>query len=69
MPPESCVDTEEIEYRCPYREICEAKANCFVVATPQPLQKSDILNVRCRLRGGKKIPVYAYVARMWNLTE
>ena len=63
MPPE--VDFkkgDEIEYRCPYNSKCPAGANCFVIATPEPLQEREILNVKCRLCGNQKIPVYAGLA-------
>lgn len=64
MPPATVLAEEEIEYRCPYISRCETGANCFAVATPEPLQDSDILNVKCRLLGGKKLPVYARAARV-----
>lgn len=64
MPPATVLAEEEIEYRCPYISRCETGANCFAVATPEPLQDSDILNVKCRLLGGKKLPIYARAARV-----
>ena len=62
MPPETLLEMSEIEYRCPYRRLCPTGANCFVVATPAPLEDKDILYIRCRL-AGQKIPIYANVAR------
>ncbi len=59
MPPESLLRETEIEYRCPYSPKCPAGANCFVTATPEPLQSKDVLNVKCRLLGNRKIPIYA----------
>ena len=53
---------DEIEYRCPYIPKCPAKANCFAVGTPEPLQEKEILNIKCRLGGNRKIPVYAGLA-------
>jgi hypothetical protein len=40
-----------------------AGAKCFVAATPEPLQENDILNVKCRLCGNKKIPIYAVAVK------
>lgn len=60
MPPEEDFEKgDKIEYRCPYSSKCPAGARCFSVATPKPLQASDILNVKCRLFGSRKIPFYA----------
>lgn len=60
MPPEADFEKgDEIEYRCPYIPKCPAKANCFVVGTPKPLQEKEVLNIKCRLCGNRKIPVYA----------
>ena len=52
----------EYEYRCPFHSKCPAKAYCFIVSTPVPLQDGDILNVRCRCCGNDKISVYAKYA-------
>lgn len=65
MPSEEFIGTD-IEYRCPYRTKCCTKAKCFAAATPEPLQEDAILNVSCRLMGGKKIPVFASAARVYN---
>lgn len=59
MPSETSMKGDVIEYRCPYIPKCPAGAKCFAVATPEPLQDNDVLNVACRLCGNKKIPVYA----------
>ena len=60
MPPAADFEKgDENEYRCPYIPSCPAGAKCFVVATPEPLQEKDVLNVKCRLYGNRKIPVYA----------
>lgn len=59
MPSEAYMKGDVIEYRCPYRPLCPASAQCFAVATPEPLQDNDILNIKCRLCGNKKIPVFA----------
>ena len=62
MPPEEDYDKgDETEYRCPYNPKCPTGSKCFIVATPEPLHKNDVLNVYCRLLG-KKIPVYAEAA-------
>ncbi len=52
---------DRTEYRCPYNPKCPTGAKCFIVATPEPLHRMDVLNVYCRLIG-KKIPVYAEAA-------
>ncbi len=62
MPAEESMKGDVVEYRCPYTLKCPAGANCFAAATPKPLQDEDILNVKCRLCGNKKIPVYAKAA-------
>ena len=50
MPPVADFEKgDENEYRCPYIPSCPAGANCFAVATPEPLQEKEILNVTCRL--------------------
>lgn len=68
MPEETAMKGDVIEYRCPYISRCPAKANCFATATPEPLQDGDILNIKCRLCGNQKIPIYAqYAARFINL--
>ena len=59
MPSEIVMNCSEVVYRCPYIPLCPARANCFVTATPEPLQDEDILSVKCRLCGNKKIPIYA----------
>ena len=60
MPPVADFEKgDENEYRCPYIPSCPAGANCFAVATPEPLQEKEILNVSCRLCGNRKIPIYA----------
>lgn len=59
MPSEAYEMGDIYEYRCPYRSVCPANARCFIIATPAPLAEDTILNVSCRLYGGKKIPVYA----------
>ena len=60
MPPEAVFEKgDENEYRCPYIPSCPTGANCFVVATPEPLREKDVLNVKCRLYGNRKIPIYA----------
>jgi hypothetical protein len=59
MPSVTSMKGDAIEYRCPYIPKCPAGANCFAAATPEPLQDEDILNVKCRLCGNQKIPVYA----------
>ena len=64
MPPVADFEKgDENEYRCPYIPSCPAGANCFAVATPEPLQEKEILNVTCRLCGNRKIPIYAGKAR------
>lgn len=62
MPAEEAMKGDVVEYRCPYTPKCPARANCFVAATSKPLQDGDILNVKCRLCGNKKIPVFAKAA-------
>ena len=62
MPPVEAMKGDVIEYRCPYITKCPTKANCFAAATPEPLQDGDILNVKCRLCGNQKIPIYAHYA-------
>ncbi|MGN0427412.1 MAG: hypothetical protein ACI4F0_06395 [Agathobacter sp.] len=62
MPSEAYMKGDVIEYRCPYIPKCPARAKCFATATPEPLQDNDVLNVKCRLCGNKKIPVYARCA-------
>lgn len=64
MPPEYMMHLKEVEYRCPLTKNCEAHANCFAAAAPMPLDDQTVLNIRCRLLGGKKLPVYAYEARV-----
>lgn len=60
MPPVADFEKgDENEYRCPYIPSCPTGANCFAVATPEPLQEKEILNVSCRLCGNRKIPIYA----------
>ena len=59
MPAESYMKGDIYEYRCPYIPRCPAGANCFATATPEPLQDGDVLNVKCRLCGNQKIPIYA----------
>ena len=60
MPPEADFEKgDENEYRCPYIPSCPTGAKCFAVATPEPLQEKDVLNVNCRLFGNRKIPIYA----------
>lgn len=60
MPPVSeFLKQDEVEYRCPYIGNCPAKAKCFGAATAAPLQDETILNIKCRLLNGKKIPIYA----------
>ena len=62
MPPKEKFDKgDRTEYRCPYNPKCPTGAKCFIVATPEPLHRMDVLNVYCRLIG-KKIPVYAGAA-------
>lgn len=63
MPPETAMRGDVYEYRCPYITKCPANARCFAAATPEPLQDRDILNIKCRLCGNKKIPIYARSAR------
>jgi len=63
------VGGHEIEYRCPYIPKCPANARCLIVVTPEPLQDNDILSVKCRLCGGRKIPIYAYAARLSGKKE
>ena len=65
MPPAEEMKGDVVEYRCPYIIKCPAKANCFAAATPEPLQDGDILNIRCRLCGNKKIPIYAQYAAVF----
>lgn len=64
MPPEELVGKPEIEYRCPYYSKCPAKKRCFVAAVPVPLKENELLNVRCILCGGTKIPIYAVAKRV-----
>lgn len=64
MPPSEMMNNKEVEYRCPLSEKCDARANCFAAAAPVPLDDYAILNIRCRLLGGKKLPVYAHEARV-----
>lgn len=60
MPPEADFEKgDEIEYRCPYIPKCPAKAKCFAIGTPKPLQENEVLNIKCRLCGNRKIPIYA----------
>lgn len=60
MPPEAAFERgDEVEYRCPYHSVCPAHANCFAVSSPEPLYERDIINIKCRLCGNRKIPVYA----------
>lgn len=66
MPPEEEMRGDVLEYRCPYTDMCPANANCFAVATPKPLQDDDILNVKCKLIGNKKIPIYAKYSALKN---
>lgn len=66
MPPVEALKGDMLEYRCPYIAKCPANANCFAIETPKPLQDGDILNIRCRLCGNKKIPVYARCAEQVN---
>ena len=62
MPPKEEFDKGDVtEYRCPYNPKCPTGAKCFIVATPEPLHRMDILNVYCRYIR-KKIPVYAGAA-------
>lgn len=63
MPPATAMKGDVYEYRCPYITKCPANAKCFATSTPEPLQDGDILNIKCRLCGNKKIPVYAQHAR------
>lgn len=65
MPPAEEMKGDVVEYRCPYIIKCPAKANCFAAAAPEPLQDGDILNIRCRLCGNKKIPIYAQYAAVF----
>ena len=64
MPPIEMIDYKEVEYRCPLSEECDAHANCFAAATPIPLDDHAVLHIKCRLLGGKKLPVYAHEARV-----
>lgn len=64
MPPENLAGKTEIEYRCPYYSKCPTGKKCFAAAAPVPLQDNAVLNVRCALCGGIKIPVYAVAARV-----
>lgn len=64
MPPSEIVNNKEVVYRCPFSKMCEAHANCFAAAAPIPLEDHAVLNIRCRLMGGKKLPVYAHEARV-----
>lgn len=64
MPPREMMNYKEVEYRCPLSEKCDAHANCFAAAAPVPLDDYAILNIKCRLLGGKKLPVYAHEARV-----
>lgn len=64
IPPETMLEKEEVVYRCPLAMSCEANANCFAVAAPVPLDDNAVLNIKCRLFGGKKLPVYAREARV-----
>lgn len=60
MPPETeYYKYNEIEYRCPYIPKCPTGAKCFSVATPKLLDERDVLYVKCRLCGNRKIPFYA----------
>jgi hypothetical protein len=59
MPPAEAMRGDVVEYRCPYIAKCPAEANCFAAAAPEPLQDGDILNIKCRLCGNQKIPIYA----------
>jgi len=65
MPPMAFAKEEEIVYRCPYISECEAGKKCFAVATSAvPLQDDVVLNIKCSLLGGEKLPVYACEARV-----
>lgn len=65
MPPAEAMRGDVVVYRCPYITKCPAKANCFAAATPEPLQDGDILNIKCRLCGNQKIPIYAQYAAQY----
>lgn len=64
MPSEDIMRGEEIVYRCPYSPQCPMKKQCFILTAPRPLSGDEILNVKCSLCGGIKIPIYANVARV-----
>lgn len=66
MPPVSIVAEQETEYRCPLKGRCEAHAECFGIATMEPLRDDDILNIKCRVIEGGKMPVYASAARVYK---
>lgn len=62
MPGAESMRGDVYEYRCPYHHMCPANGSCFIAATPEPLREDVILNVKCRLVGNQKIPVYAGMA-------
>lgn len=66
MPPAEKMKGDIVEYRCPYMSKCPSNAKCFVITTPEPLHDGDILNIKCRLCGNKKIPIYAHYAARFN---
>ena len=61
-PTENYTRNEEVVFRCPYIPECPGNYNCFIIATPNPLEPDVILNLNCKLCN-EKIPVYADYAR------
>ena len=59
MPPEdAALQEEEVEYRCPYIPRCPTTFKCYVTASPTFLPRSQVINIKCKLMKGRKIPVY-----------
>lgn len=59
MPSEdAALQEKEVEYRCPYILRCPTSYKCYVTASPTFLPRSQIINIKCKLMGGRKIPVY-----------
>lgn len=48
-PAENYTRNVEVVYRCPYIPDCPGNYNCFIIATPNPLEQDVILNLNCKL--------------------
>lgn len=66
MPPEEAyASPDEHVYRCPYIPDCPRHKHCFALATPAPVGSKLMVNIKCELCEGQKIPVYiAYANKM-----